>query len=80
MRSKVKGDRLGVKGPVPDGLRPHLLRLATGLRALLTGKAWWGIDQHGRGTGPGRDGALSFDHDLPPNTVRLAVGGDPPGS
>lgn len=64
---------------IPPHLRPHLLRLHTGVRALLRGANWYGIDKHGHGTGSGPDGRLSFDRELPEGTVRLAVGGDPPG-
>ncbi len=84
---RAAGLRLDGSGPslkvspsktIPPELRPWLLLLATGVRAMLRDAAWWGTDRDGHATGPGSDGALSFDRELPPTTVRLAVAGDPP--
>ncbi len=58
---------------LPPDLLPAVRVLHTGVRALLAGKRWFGTDANGRGTGPGRDGALNPAAPIPHGTVLLTV-------
>lgn len=60
----------------PDELFDRAVVLATGIRAILTGKRWYCNDKNGRGVGPLEFGALRTDEPIPTSVVRLIVEGD----
>jgi hypothetical protein len=71
--------------PPPAHLAGPLAVLHTGVRALLTGRRWFGLDpttgkpcgpHPARGDGPLAFGALDPTHPLPPAVGLLSVEGD----
>lgn len=71
----VDGFDLVFDRDLPPDLLPVMRVLHTGVRALLAGRRWFGTDADGRGTGPGRDGALNPAAPIPFGTVLLTVEG-----
>ncbi|OWK34184.1 hypothetical protein [Fimbriiglobus ruber] len=73
----IEGEELVLDTIPPAPLEPFVELLSTGMRALLTGRRWFGLDaQTGRGCGPLRDGALDPAQLLPSNVSLLCVEGD----
>ncbi|MFO0847301.1 MAG: hypothetical protein U0871_01900 [Gemmataceae bacterium] len=72
----VIGGGLTFAAAPPPALVAALKTLHTGVRAVLTGRRWFGIDARGHGTGPGRYGALDPAAPIPPDTVLVTVEGD----
>ena len=60
----------------PADLEPYLGLLHTGVRALLKGRRWFGLDDRGRGVGPLIDSALDPGRLLPASTRCLSVEGE----
>jgi hypothetical protein len=72
----VRGCLLEFAEDVPEELEGFVELLQSGLRAMLAGRRWFGIDASGRGVGPLTDGALDFQRPLPASTRCLAVEGE----
>ena len=71
----VEGDELVFERDFRTDLAPLVELLQTGLRAVLTGRRWFGIDSTGRGVGPARDGVLNPASRLPSTVTLLTVEG-----
>jgi len=72
----VRGCFLEFDEDVPEELEGFVELLQTGLRAIIAGRHWFGIDADGRGVGPLADGALDFRRPLPATARCLAVEGE----
>ena len=59
---RVEGDELAFDHEPPADLLPYVLLLQTGLRAVLSGRPWYGID----GSGTGFTLGTRFDGELNP--------------
>ncbi|MBP3954958.1 hypothetical protein J8F10_06640 [Gemmata sp. G18] len=70
----VEGVALEFEGDVPETLGPAMVLLQTGLRALITGRTWWG----GRSDSP-RIEELHPGHLIPDGVTLLCVEGDGSG-
>lgn len=84
-RPAVEGEELALDRPPPDHLAGPLAVLHTGVRALLTGRRWFGLDlatgrscgpHPARGDGPLAFGGLDPGRTLPANVGLLCVEGD----
>ena len=71
-----RGFHLEFAEDVPAKLEGYVELLQSGLRAMLTGRRWFGIDPAGHGVGPFTDGALDFHQPLPATTRCLSVEGE----
>ncbi len=69
---RPRGAGLDFDSPPPAVLWPALDALHTGVRAVLTGRRWWGCDGHGTGRGS----PLSVDAPVPAWVSLLTVEGD----
>lgn len=72
----IDGVGLSVDADTPAELWAMAELLQTGIRSLLVRRPWYGIDRHGRGVGPGRDGVLNPAAPLPDSTYAVCVAGD----
>jgi len=70
-----ENDDIEVKRDVPRDLYPYVELLHTGVRAILSGRRWFGIDADGRGVGFGVGGEMSPFETIPDNAVLLTVEG-----
>lgn len=85
---RVEGEELAFDRKPPANLLPYVELLHTGVRAVLTGRAWYGIASPrgkdgrgcglgcGRGCGPWLDGAMNPADEIPPSAALLTVAGD----
>lgn len=71
----VQGEDLVFDRDPPESLQGAIRVLQTGLRAVLTGRRWIGIDGKGRGAGR-PDGTLEPGEPLPAAVRLLTVEGD----
>lgn len=73
----VRGHYLELAADPPDELEGYVELLQSGLRAMLTGRRWFGIDANGHGIGPLMDGALAFHQPLPSSAYLLCIESEP---
>jgi hypothetical protein len=70
----IEGDELVLSAPPPPGLAGYLSLLHTGIRAIIRGRKWYGIDQNGRGCSD--DGTIDPREKIPSSVYLLSVGSE----